>query len=102
MEPGDSVFIDITANDARNDGGTLQPRPLHAPDFGAVTRPSQFDPILEYTAPADFAGTAAFWYEIADNFNDGDGVDFGTATVFVTMTVRRSHRLGRSRSLTKP
>jgi hypothetical protein len=35
---------------ARNDGGTFEPRSPDTPDFGTVTHPSLFDPILEYSA----------------------------------------------------
>ena len=73
-----AVTVDVLANDSDPDGDALTITQVTEPANGTTT---VVGTAVEYTPDADFAGTDAFAYTVAD----GDGAT-STATVTVTVT----------------
>lgn len=76
-EAGDSVTIDVVANDTDADGDQLTVSGIASPSLGVVTLNG--DGTLQYTAETDTLGEVAF------NITITDGVTTVTSTVFVTV-----------------
>jgi len=77
VETGDTVTVDVLANDSDPDGDTLNLAIATAPSTGTATVSNG---AIAYTPAADFAGSDSFTYEI----DDGNG-ETATATVAVTV-----------------
>jgi hypothetical protein len=75
---GREVVIDVLANDTNSKGYSLSLKTVTPPSEGAAT---VVHDTVDYTAPADWAGTTTFLYRAVS------GVDGAAATGVVTVTV---------------
>ena len=76
VRPGQSVTLDVLANDSDPDGDVLTANVVKAPAFGSVWH-SRGGQALRFDVPADATGSTSFDYEASD----GLAVDAATATV---------------------
>ncbi len=82
VRPGDSVLIDVLANDEDPEGQPLTITAVTAPASGGTATPEAGQ--IRYTAPSGFGGTDTFTYTISDP----QGAT-ATATVIITAQAYR-------------
>ncbi|OZC04071.1 Ig-like domain-containing protein [Rubricoccus marinus] len=79
VRPGDSVLIDVLANDEDPEGGALTIASVGTPASGGTAAPEAGQ--IRYTAPSGFSDTDTFTYTVSDPQG-------ATATATVTITAQ--------------